>query len=372
MELIFHFFSVVVPWIVRIVLIAIGIFLLVLLGRAIRRFSIDRLRYERHFSDACVYEGDSVELIETIWNPTVFFIPFADVESYFYSGLAIDGRKTEKGGMGLFVSRFHLLPFEKVTRKIRVDCVKRGHYRLTSVSVFRCGVENHIDAPTEIYVYPRIETMSENIPSAYGLGDALSRRKLIWDPFSVNGIREYQRGDSFRDINFKASARLSVGGSPRFVVNRYEYCSNLKYYIYQNFHLPKNSDILYDEYEELVEVGLTLSASLLVKALDAGGLCAFSANCGTVEGELKVSYQLRGGEVHKNDVLREMSEIRAIDGVSFAGLMAADIARGVFSSEVFVITPYMDESIGEQISILERFGNTVRVIIPEVSKHESV
>ncbi len=361
MDIVYYLITTVIPLLVKLFFVALAVFAAVLLVRLIRKFSVDRLRYERYFADACVYEGDSTELIETIWNPTLFIVPFTDVGSYFYSGLAVDGKQPEKG-MSLFLSRYHLLPFEKVTRRLRVECVRRGYYRLTSVFITRCGEEHHIEAPAEIYVYPQIENLGENVQSAYGMGDVLSRRKLVMDPFTVSGVREYQPGDSFHTINFKASARLSAGGQARFMVNRYEYCSNFKYYVYQNFHLPKSGDVLFREYEDMMENGLKFAASLVVKALDAGGICAFGANCTTLEGGQKTEFPLRGGEVHKNDILREMAKIRAIDGASFASMLAADIAKGITNSEVFIITSYVDESIAEQISVLEYMGNTVRVI----------
>lgn len=365
MDILFYLITTVIPWLARIFFVAVGIFLLVLLARLIRKVSVDRLRYERYFSDTCVYEGDSTELVETIWNPTPFIIPFADVESYFYHGLAVSGNTPERG-MSLFVSRYHLLPFEKRTRRIGITCLKRGYYELTSVSIRRLGEENYIKAPADIYVYPKIEPLAETVASAYGMGDAFSRRKLIYDPFSVSGIREYQPGDSFHTINFKASARLSAGGNPRFMVNRYDYCSNLKYYIYQNFHIPKSGDVKYEDYEEIMENGLRIAAALVVKAVSEGGLCAFGANCSTVDGRQKSEFPIRGGESHKTDILREMAKIRAKDGASFASVLAENIAKGIQNSEIFVITSYMDEGIEEQISLLERLGNTVRVVIPGV------
>ena len=367
MGIVYYLIAIVIPWLVKLFFVALAVFLIVLLARAIRKFSVDHLCYERHFADACVYEGDSTELIETIWNPTAFIVPFTDVGSYFYSGLAVDGKEPQKG-MNLFLSRYHLMPFERVTRRIRIECLKRGYYRLTSVFVSRPGEERHIDAPTEIYVYPKLENLADDVRSAYGMGDALSRRKLIMDPFTISGVREYQPGDSFHTINFKASARLSAGGNPRFMVNRYDYCSNFKYYVYQNFHLPKGGDIMFDDYEEIVETGLKIAAALVVKSLDAGGVCAFGANCTTLDGRQKVEFSARGGDVHKNDILREMAMIRAIDGASFASILASDIAKGVMNSEVFIITPYLDDGISEQISVLERLGNAVRVITPNENR----
>ena len=363
MERIVEFIAVILlPLLIRLAAITVVVIIAVILFRALRRFTIDRLRYERHFSEECVYEGDGVELYETVRNPTPFPVPFADIESYFYNGLMVGETAIAKGEMRRFVSRYHLLPFEKVTRRIAVRCEKRGYYKLSSVSVFRCGTERFIDSEAVICVYPRIESIADAMPAAHHLGDALSRRRLIKNPFSVSGIREYQRGDTFSAINFKASARLSVGGMPRLVVNNYDDCSNSKYYVYQNFHVPQNRGICFDEYEELMEIGLRISASLIVKALDMGGVCAFSANCGTADGRKKVGFPMRGGERHKREVLKEMAMTRAMDGVSFASILAADVQKGVYHSEVFIVTTFMDEAIAEQLSFLERLGNSVKII----------
>jgi uncharacterized protein (DUF58 family) len=335
---------------------------LFMLFRLIRRFTVDRLVYGRHFSQECVYEGDTAELVETLWNPTLFPVFLVNVESYFYDGLQIAGHSAAKGEMQYFVSRYHLMPYERVTRRIEIQCVKRGYYKLMTATIFRAGGERCIESQAELCVYPRVDALHENTESVYGLGDALSRNRLIYDPFSVSGIREYRTGDPFHTINFKASARLFSGGNPRFAVNRYDYCASNRYYIYQNFHLPKGRELLFDAYEALVEDGLRISASLVVKAIDSGGVCAFAANCGTVDGRRQISFPLLGGEQHKRDILREMSLTRAMDGVSFSSMVAADVRRGITGSEVFIVTPYVDGLLSEQIALLEYLGNTVRVI----------
>ncbi|MBQ9748398.1 MAG: DUF58 domain-containing protein [Clostridia bacterium] len=340
-------------------LVGFGIFML---GRALRRFTVDRLVYGRRFSEECVYEGDTAELVETLWNPTVLPVFLVDVESYFYEGLQIGGYEAARGEMRYFVSRYHLMPFEKVTRRIEVKCIRRGYYKLTTASIFRGGDDRCIESEAVLYVYPRVDALRENMESVYGLGDALSRNRLIYDPFSVSGIREYRQGDPFHTINFKASARLVSGGHPRFAVNRYDYCASNRYYIYQNFHLPKGRELLFDAYEQLVEDGLRISASLVVKAIDSGGVCAFAANCGTVDGRRQIGFPLLGGELHKQDILKEMSLTRAMDGVSFASILAADVKRGVTGSEIFIVTPYVDGLVSEQIALFEYLGNTVKVI----------
>lgn len=346
-----------------VLLAAAVIFAVWYIHRVLRRFAIDRLRYSRYFSEDFLAEGDATELVETVWNPTPFIILFVDFESYFYGELGIEGAETSESGMTMLTSRFHIMPFEKVTKRAAVKCKKRGFYKLTSVSVFRSGALRWIDAPAEISVCPVISEPTGDILSAYGTGDEISRKNLITNPFSVSGIREYMPGDSFRLINFKASARISTAGNPHFVVNKYDYCSNSRYYIYQNFHVPQHMGISYDEYENIMELGLRASASLVAKAIDSGGVCSFSANCKTLDGKTQVAFPLSGGEMHKTDILHAMAGIRAADGASFSSILFSDIASGVYNSEVFIVTAFTDESISEKITLFKRLGNSVRVIL---------
>lgn len=339
---------------------AAALFLIWLLHRAIRRFAVDRIVYRREFSDDFISEGCGTELVESLWNPTPFPLFFVDVESYFFDGIEIEGAESG-GGMRRLVSRFHLMPFEKITKRAGVTCKKRGQYKFSSVSIYRCGDTRWIDSEATLSVCPKITKLTENISSAHGLGDEISKQNLVYDPFRVSGIREYTAGDSFRRINFKASARVSTG-TPRFVVNDNDYCSNSRYYIYQNFHVPQGEGVSYDAYEDLMEEGLKISASLVARSLESGGVCAFSANCETQSGDKLVSFPAAGGEIHKSDILHAMAAIRAADGASFSSVLSSDIARGVYSSDVFIITAVVDETMSERISLLRRFGNNVRVI----------
>lgn len=350
------------PVILLIVGLVAAAVLIWLVHRAVRRFTIDRLVYTRAFSEDCVCEGDEAELLETIWNPTPFFVLFVDVESYFYSGLEIDGQRIEKGEMRRLVSRHHLRPFEKITSKIKVVCARRGTYNLTSAMIYRAGGERWIDSAASISVCPKIVDRGRVLQSSFGIGDIVSSKRLVPDPFEIRGVRDYTSTDPFKSINFKTSAHLSVGGAPHIVVNDYEFCSSVRCFVYQNFHLPAYSGISYDEYEELMEDGLKISASIIAKAIDLGGLCSFSANCETLDGKKSISFPAASGEVHKKDILMNMAGIRAADGASFSSILARDISRGVYGSEIYIITAFPDEQTSRAASYFRRLGNNVCVI----------
>ncbi|MCQ2436750.1 MAG: DUF58 domain-containing protein [Clostridia bacterium] len=353
----------VIPFVVGGAVCIAAVFGMVILRRAIRRYVASRLIYSRRFSDDGAYEGDEVTLTQTIWNPTVFPLFFIDAQWYIYGGLSIDGNATaDAGKMQYCVSRFNLLPFARVERRHTVKCVRRGCYRLETVEMDYGQTPRIISSQSLIYVYPPLTDAVDDMPISDMLGDAVSRRMLISNPFSLCGVREYRPGDGFNTINFKATARSFSGGNNVFMVNKTDYSSNRDYMIYQNFHVAPGLQIDLEHYEMLMDKGLSVAATLVRSASDSGGNTGFCANCTTSDGALSITFPPQSGKMHYIDILRGMATLRAGDGASFAGLIDNEVARGVENSEVFIITVGTDDVISQKVELLRRFGNAVSVI----------
>ena len=95
---------------------------------------IEKLAYTREFSEDGVFEEDEVEIIESITNPTLFPLFCVDVESYIHSSLRLEGRDLHEG-MQPVISRFHLPPYTKLTRRYTVKCAHRGYFTMNTATV---------------------------------------------------------------------------------------------------------------------------------------------------------------------------------------------------------------------------------------------
>jgi len=58
-----------------------------------------------------------------------------------------------------------------------------------------------------------------------------------------------------------------------------------------------------------------------------------------------------------------MSLVSMSEGISFAALLQNDILGGLFDSEVFLLTNYMNEALDSVVDNFHRFGNNVSVIM---------
>ena len=358
------------PWF-TVFLVLLGIFLLLLLllrvygGMRSRRLS--RIVYERHFSDEGVYEGDETELIETVRNPGFFPLLGVDIEAYFYNELELEEYESDADStMQYVISRFNLWPYMQIRRRHRLVARRRGDYRLHTVTVYNTGSPIPLEAPAELFVYPRAIPLHLSALAVGQLqGEYISHRPLYTDPFSLAGIREYRFGDPLSQINFKASARVPMTGfsaSP-FKVNARDFCASRRLMVYMDFHLPVGSKIDGDEYARRAERGLSFCAALVRDAIYGGFCVGFAANCKDSDGRLSSRFPCEGSQTQLLAIMREMARMNPTDGASFGSLLERDIAEGMRDTEIIILSFDTYEEILDRIQVLERLGNSVRQII---------
>ncbi len=346
--------------------IVLGIIILGIVYLKLRTKFIDRLVYFRKFSEKGSYEGDEIYLTETIYNSTFLPFFFIDIEYYIFNELQYDGYEPERDRKMQYTrSRFYiLLPFMKIKRRHTIKLLKRGHYKLDTITVLYARKELHLNAPAEVYVYPKLMGIDDlPIPSSSMQGDAFSRQWLIRDPFSVSGIREYRFGDPFNSINFKATARSGKMNIEGIRVNNRDFCSNRNFMVYLNFRTDTGISMPYKEYEKLMEKGLSYSAALLREAFEFGYRAGFAANCTMVSGEKHIRFPMTQGVLNYIEILEVMATVQLAEGISFNALLQNDLLGGLCDSEIFLLTTYMNPSLDAVVDSFHRFGNNVTVIM---------
>ncbi len=343
------------------------LWILVKIYGAMRSARLGRIVYERHFSEEGVYEGEEVELIETVRNTGFFPLLGVDIESYIYNELELEEfEPDEKSTMQYCISRFNLWPYMQIKRHHRITATKRGQYALQIATIYAKKAPIPLDAPAELYVYPKAIPL--NLPAiAVGRmqGDFVSNRPLFTDPFSLAGIRDYRFGDAVSQINFKASARVPMTGfsSSPLKVNARDYCASRRLMVYMDFHLPMGSKIDGKEYNRRAERGLSFCAALIRDAIYGGFSVGYAANCKAVDGEMSSRFPCDSSESQLMAIMKEMARMNPTDGASFASILEADIRDGMRDTEVIIIAFDTHEDVLDRISTLEQLGNSVQQIL---------
>lgn len=182
-------------------------------------------------------EGGTSSLTEVITNGKAIPVPVLEVGFALDTGLRLRdaGNQTvsdQTNAVDVFSVRGH----EKITRKLTVDCRRRGHYVINRTSLVAhdflsreagyCNLEQN----THLYVYPgEFPPEGLELPLEKIMGEISTRRFLYEDIFLRRGVRDYVPTDPQSRVNWKASARTgslkvnlsdhSAGQSVRILLN---------------------------------------------------------------------------------------------------------------------------------------------------------
>lgn len=265
------------------------------------RFSVSRIRYTRRFEVTECYAGDTIELVEVVENHKLLPVPWLRVESVIDAAIRFqteeavhihEGQRTQ-----YHKSLFTLGPFRRIRRRHKVICMKRGVYRLASVTVTggdMLGIaeqSRRYPVEAEIVVYPAVVGMEEvPLPSHGWQGDITVRRWLVDDPFTVAGVREYRSGDPMKMIHWKASARA---GSLQ--VYRREFTAERRLMVMLNVEDRETTrDLVH--HEDLIERGISWAATIISDAIRRGVPAGFGHNGYRLEDSGRSDRDANGGE----------------------------------------------------------------------------
>ena len=233
-----------------------------------------------NFLQNYVYAGDQAQMTEQIENRKRLMLPVLEVSFHMDKRLSFhDCENTNVSDFAYKRDIFALLGNQRVTRKLSLDCPKRGYYRidvsyLTTFSMLhkrRFSIE--CPADTDLYVYAARTNVSDILVACERLmGSIQCAKRLYEDPFAFSSIREYTVTDPMNTINWKASARTG-----ELMVNTFESTLTEKVMIYLDV---EDSGIL--KYEYLVEESVSIASSLAQKLIARGmevGICVNASTC---------------------------------------------------------------------------------------------
>ena len=332
--------------------------------RRVCRGLIGTVEYRREFSSDGVYEGDTVILTETLHNKRFFPIFVIDVWGYIYNDLRVVGAEyDDKKAMQPFAGRFvMLMPFMQLRRRHEIVCKKRGYYKLEGVDMMISQSHRYVESEAELYVFPApLDPPEKAITNNVLQGDSYSRNWLMRDPFNVSGVRDYVFGDPFNSINFKATAKS--GGMRGIKVNNCDFVSSRTVMIYMNFQPDPDAPVPTRIYNGIIERFLGFAAGILRDAAASGYRCGLAANCVNSDNTNRLRFPIYSGEAHHREMMRALALVRPAYGVSFPGIVEADVAAGMTGTEIYVFALYGDPQSDSRLRALERMGNTVKTFI---------
>ena len=219
------------------------------------------------FQDAYMIEEQETELTEVLSNSKWLPLPWVQLKFEILRNGATDN---------IFrADLFNILFHQRITRKSKIRLNKRGIYEIRSLDLLSYDMfitrklYTDIKETAKITVYPLvIEEEPVKIPYEKLMGSIATRRYTLEDPFLFKGIRDYQEGDRFKDINFAATAKAG-----HLLTNTHEYTLDQKVKVVL---LTDKPSTYFDENE--YEMGLRTAARLVFSLEKEGIPVSFLSN----------------------------------------------------------------------------------------------
>lgn len=285
-----------------------------------------KLKAKTVFTEHHMVAGQETEIVETLGNAKMLPLPWVEMKFEIMR----NGKTDNIFRSDLFNILFH----QQIVRKSKIKLDKRGVYQIDNLMLLSHDLiiskrlyrsyENH----AKVTVYPRnLGKDAISVPYEKLMGTIATKRYTLEDPFLFKGIRSYQPEDSFKDINFKASAR-----SGEWLVNTHEYTLDQKVRIL--LLVDKTSNFFYiDEFE----AGLSYAAEM-VSALERDGIpTAFKTNA--LDAIEKFEPDLKEGcsESHIEMVLETMARLELDQAGSKGTDILHELAEERQADEYYVI-----------------------------------
>lgn len=333
-----------------------------------------KLNYKCEFSISEAHEGDSIYLIETVYNSKLLPVPWLKVDIHSsrwldFAGtcsvIAQDSRRV--------TSSFMLRSYQKTTRKWRLKCLKRGVFITENVTLVSGDLLNFrvVSIPVAVnaclMVYPEIVDLDELFSPVNLLqSDRVVNRWIVDDPFMVSGAREYTPGDPLNRVHWPASARVG-----RLMVKKNEFTSQRSMTVLLNMQsqLYEYTDTIN---KSMVELGIKVAATLFDRALKEGTPVRLGTNgCTTPDARQAIFTGEAADKEHISELFKILARLQMKNVKDFEALLD-DVLSILDNTEVVIITAYLSKKLCEQADQLGMSGNTVSIILLDIVFEDDV
>ena len=168
------------------------------------------------FSEKAISEGETAMIEDELTNDKMLPLPWVHFKF-----------RIKANGQTVFFENelFHILFHQRIRVKRNRTFSKRGIYQISEIDLVSYDLlltkklVATIPCDSRMVVYPALIDAEEmHIPYENLMGDLVTKRFTNEDSYQFKSIREYRQGDTFKRINFKASAKTG-----EWQVNTYEY-----------------------------------------------------------------------------------------------------------------------------------------------------
>lgn len=343
--------------------------LLVLLGITTwlwSRYCLVEVRYRRRFGSKRLFFGEETDFSIEVTNAKPLPLAWLRCEDEIPNALTIepDSRITRfNSARRMLVNLFTLRWYERVVRRYRITGSARGAWmfgpvRLISGDIFGFSIERQqIDEFDRLLVYPKLLPIGAfGIPAQHPFGDYRAERRIVEDPMRLMGVREYQQGDSFRNIHWKATARRRDLQTKVF-----EPSASRLMLIFLNMDIVRNRFDGADP--DLREYAISAAASIARWSWEHGETVGIYSNGLMPDGKrMRIPAGSRSDQILR--ILEGLALVRAVTQTNIERILQVETEVLRYGTTVVVVSAVVDEILTRPLVNLQRRGHAVSIIHP--------
>jgi uncharacterized protein (DUF58 family) len=329
------------------------------------RLSLRRIIYQRTFGERRAFPGETVELTLRVTNQKLLPLGWLVVEDQWPLALPLESGSlfpSPAGQVGYCANAFSVRWFERVNRRYRIRCTRRGFYpfgpvRLASGDIFGLFRQQSKDEHRDwLIVYPHVlplETLGFSPKAPFG--EVKAAWRLFEDPSRAIGIRDYQPDDAFRHIHWKATARRQD-----LQVKVYEPTTGHNLVVFLNVAtFPKHWQ---GSKPMLLERAISVAASIANHAIEQRLVTGVIAN-GSIphsDQSIKVPPSRRPDQLAR--IMEALAAVTSFATSSIEALLLAESPRLPWGATLVVVTAVVADDLIDALLRLHAAGRRVVLV----------
>jgi uncharacterized protein (DUF58 family) len=344
-----------------------------------KRRLLTNIHYQRRLNETRVFIGEKIDLQCRITNES--HLPVLSLYARDSAPRSlIESRNGQLSGTGydrddpndlLSLNQLvSLAPRSFAARSFQLQATRRGYFPFKPVSLNALDLlglsesEREDDIKQGVLVYPRLFTPEAlDLPPQHPLGDLVALRRFIEDPVRNMGARDYQSGDSFRSIHWKASAHR---GTLQTRIN--EHTSDPTLMILLNvMTFPED---WYGTEVERFEWAVSVAGSLAQWSFDGGATIGLSSNGCTPGMPEALRVRPRRSPDQLVKVLESLAFISAFTLSRFEEFLLTEQRNVPFGATLLIVSPIYTSRIGEALHRLKAMGKRMAFVCVDSQQYD--
>jgi uncharacterized protein (DUF58 family) len=349
---------------VALVLISLLFLLTAGISRLWNRYCLHRIEYQRRLSRNKVFFGDEIVYEIEIANRKLLPLPWIKIDDELPERVILLKGKTTPTleDRVVLTNMFPINWYHRVKRRFPIRCEQRGCFvfgptRIRSGDLFGFfSKELQIDTMDYLFVYPRLIPLDRlGIPSKQLFGDIRLKQHLFQDPVLTAGVRDYQSGDSLKQIHWKSTARLG-----KIQTRVFEPTTTVDLSIFLDV---RTTDIpFWGSVAQLQELGIMAAAAIAQHALNSDFRVGLYANQITrfSQGMVRVPHSRHPEQLTR--ILEALAQLHQVESTGISRFIRQEVRHLPWGSTLVVITAQANEETISTLLDLRRAGRSVALI----------